>query len=301
MSATVIDDVGAQVGTPEAAIVVGDPNQVLLVVADPSLSDSPSDAMVADRLTSMGFQVNVANDNGIQEADAFGQKLLVISSTVGSGNIGNRFRNTPVPTVLWEEANQDDFGMTSDEPDFTRGLTEASTTIEIALPEHPLAGGFAAGSLAIMKETQPMAWGYPEEDAIIIAHDSNDPDQAVLYAYDEGGEMLSGLMAPARRVLLPMSDDAFAALNEAGLKLFDAAIAWAIGETIPTGPAGDIRVQILSDGSNLTLSWEGASGPVSVQTKKDLSQAQWETVQSTSEASITLPIEAGNAFYRVVQ
>ena len=301
VSATVIDDVGAQVGTPEAAIVVGDPNQVLLVVADPSLSDSPSDAMVADRLTSMGFQVNVANDNGIQEADAFGQKLLVISSTVGSGNIGNRFRNTPVPTVLWEEANQDDFGMTSDEPDFTRGLTEASTTIEIALPEHPLAGGFAAGSLAIMKETQPMAWGYPEEDAIIIAHNSNDPDQAVLYAYDEGGEMLSGLMAPARRVLLPMSDDAFAALNEAGLMLFDAAIAWAIGETIPTGPAGDIRVQILADDSNLTLSWEGASGPVSVQTKKDLSQAQWETVQSTSEASITLPIEAGNAFYRVVQ
>ncbi|MGB1520080.1 MAG: hypothetical protein ACPHDL_08135, partial [Limisphaerales bacterium] len=95
VSATVIDDVGAQVGTPEAAIVVGDPNQVLLVVADPSLSDSPSDAMVADRLTSMGFQVNVANDNGIQEADAFGQKLLVISSTVGSGNIGNRFRNRP--------------------------------------------------------------------------------------------------------------------------------------------------------------------------------------------------------------
>ncbi len=113
--------------------------------------------------------------------------------------------------------------------------------------------------------------------------------------------MLSGLMAPARRVLLPMSDDAFAALNEAGLKLFDAAIAWAIGETATTGPAGDIRVQILADGSNLTLSWEGASGPVSIQTKKDLSQAQWETVQSTSEASITLPIEAGNAFYRVVQ
>ena len=55
VSATVIDDVGAQVGTPEAAIVVGDPNQVLLVVADPSLSDSPSDAMVADRIDQHGL------------------------------------------------------------------------------------------------------------------------------------------------------------------------------------------------------------------------------------------------------
>ena len=64
---------------------------------------------VSRQLAGMGFQVNVADDNGIQETDAFGQKLLVISSTVGSGNIGNRFRNTPVPVVLWEEANQDDF------------------------------------------------------------------------------------------------------------------------------------------------------------------------------------------------
>ena len=217
----------------------------------------------------MGFQVNVANDNGIQEADAFGQKLLVISSTVGSGNIGNRFRIPPLQQSSGKKPIRM-ICMTSDEPDSTR-LT-AIHHHRNRPPEHPLAGGFAAGSLAIMKETQPMAWGYPEEDAIIIAHDSNDPDQAVLYAYDEGGEMLSGLMAPARRVLLPMSDDAFAALNEAGLMLLDAAIAWAIGETIPTGPAGDIRVQILADDSNLTLSWEGASGPVSVRQNQERPQ-----------------------------
>lgn len=71
-----------------------------------------------------------------------------------------------------------------------------------------------------------------------------------------------------------MSDDAFASLNEAGLKLFDAAIARAIGVSVPTGPASDIRVQILANSSNLTLNSEGASGPVSLQTKKDLSQAQ---------------------------
>ena len=98
-----------------------------------------------------------------------------------------------------------------------------------------------------------------------------------------------------------MSDDPFASLDEAGLKLFDAAIARAVGESVPTGPAGDIRVQVLANGSNLTLNWEGVSGPVSLQTKKDLSQAQWDTLQSTSEASITLPIEAGNAFYRFVK
>ena len=70
----------------------------------------------------------------------------------------------------------------------------------------------------------------------------------------------------------PMSDSAFASLKEAGLKLFDRAIAWAIGKSVPTGPAGEIRVQILANVSNRTLRGEGASGPVSVKTKKDLSQ-----------------------------
>ena len=301
VSATAIDDVGAQVGTPEVPIVVGDPNQILLVVADPSLSDSPSDAMIAERLSNMGFTVNVADDNGIESSDAFGQKLLVISSTVGSGNIGDRFKSTGVPVVTWEEANQDDFGMTTDEPDFTRGLTQAATAIEINLPGHPLAAGFPSGPLQIMDTPQPMAWGFPEEDAIIIASDPENPDQAVLYAYDEGGEMLSGFMAPAKRVLLPLSDDGFAALNEAGLALFDAAIGWAIGEAIVSEPSGDIQLSILTDDSNLTLSWEGNSGAVTIQTKKDLSQSQWETLQTTDASSITLPIESGNAFFRVVQ
>jgi len=270
-------------------------------VADPSLSDSPSDAMIAERLSNMGFTVNVADDNGIEASDAFGQKLLVISSTVGSGNIGDRFKSTGVPVVTWEEANQDDFGMTTDEPDFTRGLTQAATAIEINLPGHPLAAGFPSGPLQIMDTPQPMAWGFPEEDAIIIASDPENPDQAVLYAYDEGGEMLSGFMAPAKRVLLPLSDDGFAALNEAGLALFDAAIGWAIGEAIVSEPSGDIQLSILTDDSSLTLSWEGNSGAVTIQTKKDLSQSQWETLQTTDASSITLPIESGNAFFRVVQ
>ena len=51
----------------------------------------------------------------------------------------------------------------------------------------------------------------------------------------------------------PMSDGAFASLKEAGLKLFDRTIAWAIGESVPMGLAGEIRVQILANVSNLTL------------------------------------------------
>jgi hypothetical protein len=300
--ATMMDDVGVEVLTPERAIVVGQPNEVLLVVADPGLSTAPSDAAVADRLASMGFEVNVVDDNGIRANVAFGQKLILISSTVNSGNIGDTFKSSEVPVLIWEEANQDDFAMTTDEPDFTRGLSEAGTEVELTLPDHPLSAGFSAGTLNVLDTPQPMGWGYPGQDAIIIASVTGEPDQSVLYAYDTGGEMMGGFLAPARRVLFFLTDDAFNALNADGLKLFDAAVGWAADADLSIdAPGSDIHISISSDGSQLTLSWDGASGPVTLQSKKSLSQSQWEHVETTSEHSMIVPIEAGNAFFRIVQ
>jgi hypothetical protein len=282
--------------------VVGEPNEVLLVVADPGLSTAPSDAAVADRLASMGFEVNVVDDNGIRANVAFGQKLILISSTVNSGNIGDTFKSSEVPVLIWEEANQDDFAMTTDEPDFTRGLSEAGTELELTLPDHPLSAGFSAGTLSVLNSPEPMGWGYPGQDAIIIASAPGEPDQSVLYGYDTGGEMMGGFLAPARRVLFFLTDDAFNALNADGLKLFDAAVGWAADADLSIdAPGSDIHISISSDGSQLTLSWDGASGPVSLQSKKSLSESQWEHVETTSEHSMIVPIEAGKAFFRIIQ
>ena len=73
----------------------------IFYVADPAALNV-IEQMVIDRLTVMGFTVTPIDDNLSDPADATGQELIVISSTVGSGNIGAKHTATAVPIVSWE-------------------------------------------------------------------------------------------------------------------------------------------------------------------------------------------------------
>lgn len=304
VQATLMDDVGAQVGTSAIPIVVGQPNEILFLVADPTLTTNPGDAAAADHLRSLGFIVDVTDDNGSQTLDAFGKKLVVVSSTVNSGNIGGKYAGVEVPVLTWEEANQDDFRMTTDEAGFSRGNTEPLTELEIVNGTHPITSGFQNGPLTVFNTADSMAWGYPEGEATILATVPGDLDQAVLYAYDTGDEMLGGFVAPARRVSAFLSDGAFLALNDDGMKLFNAALAWALDETLQNGGGGNVSDLYISitaqDGAQVTIAWEGGTGPYTVQTKASLSDAQWTNHTTTDSTSATISIESGNAFFRVV-
>ena len=68
----------------------------IFYVADPAALNT-SEQMVVDRLTVMGFTVTPIDDNLSDPTDANGQQLIVISSTVGSGNIGAKHTPTAVP------------------------------------------------------------------------------------------------------------------------------------------------------------------------------------------------------------
>lgn len=302
VQATLTDDVGAQIGTSAIPIVVGQPNEILFLVADPSLASSSSDAAVAAHLESLGFTVNVTDDNGSQTLDAFGQKLIVVSSTVISSNIGDKYSGVEVPVLFWEEANQDDFQMTTDESGFSRGNTEPTTELEIVNSSHPITSGFQNGSITVFNTPDSMAWGFPEGEATILATVPGELDQAVLYAYDKGDAMLGGFTAPERRVMVFLSDGAFLALNEDGMKLFNAALAWALDETLQGGGGNpsDLQLSVSSDGAQLTISWEGGSAPYTVQSKSNLSDTEWTNNQTTDAMSISIPIESGSAFFRVV-
>ena len=75
----------------------------------------------------------------------------------------------------------------------------------------------------------------PGDEAIIIATLEDDPEHAVIYAYDKGAELIDGSDAPEKRVFFLMTDDTFLALNDDALKLFDAAVAWA-RRTVESAP-----------------------------------------------------------------
>src|SRR4051812_11938271 len=82
-----------------------------------------ADAKVKKRLETLGYAVIVKAAASSVTADATGKDLVVISSSVASGDVNTKFKNVTVPVVTWENAIYDDMGMTG-----TVGGTDYGTT-----------------------------------------------------------------------------------------------------------------------------------------------------------------------------
>ncbi|MDA1273643.1 MAG: hypothetical protein O2960_06270 [Verrucomicrobia bacterium] len=102
-----------------------------------------SDEAIVARLELSGYTVVVIGAPASATADANGKSLIVISSTVASGDVGTKFRGSTVPTIVWEQAVQDDFGMTGNTAAVQRGTLAGQYDLEIANPSHPLAAGLS--------------------------------------------------------------------------------------------------------------------------------------------------------------
>ncbi len=241
-------------------ITVGNPPQVAFVVADPA-NVNTSDTGAELRLEQLGFDpVLVSGPNSVS-ADANGKVLVVVSSTVNSGDVNTKFRDAAVPVITWEQALQDDFGFT-DEADATntRGGVGGQTDLDVVDPSNPLAGGLPAGVHTITTSQVSFNWGVPIPEAMIAATQVGDATHAVVYGVDTGATLLGGGTAPARRILLPFDDNTYQVLNASGLTLFDAAVAWAMNIPLPTvSITSPTEGQVVAPGADVSIAADASS------------------------------------------
>jgi len=194
---------------------------VLFVVGSVSLNSG--DTAVYNQLLSLGYTVTVVDDSASTTSDSIGKVLALISSTVGSSNVNNKFRNVTVPVMLWEQALQDDMRMVSGS---NRGTDSNESKINIVNSGHPLAAGLSSGLTTVVTSNRTFSYGIPNGNAIGIATIDNNSSRYVIYGYDAGAGMYNGLNAPARRLMFFLEDTTAANLNTDGWALFDAAINW---------------------------------------------------------------------------
>ena len=247
--AKAFDEIGQSVTSDGATITVGNPPpQGLLVVgtdSDPTLN--AADEGVKARLESQGWQVTVVQAPPSTTSDGDGKQLIVVSSTVNSGDVGDKFQNSPVPVLNWEQAVQDNFLMTLNTGDVDRGTLDGQMELDIINPDHPLAAGLSTGLKTVTTEAQAYSWGVPNENATIIATVADNPEQALIYAYEEGAILADGsTLAPARRVMFFSGNDGFAAYTEDALKLLDAAVEWASGIAPQTSKPASANIAFIS-------------------------------------------------------
>lgn len=181
-------------------------------------------------LQSLGFKVRMADEYSSPDL-AKGQDLIVISESVDAVDVGDKYRNAPIPLVTFENDLLGELGMTGWKNGLDYGTDDNQRFIFVVNAPHPLAAGLKAGPQNVLDdEHYKMNWGRPGPGAVRIATLLGEPDKVAIFAYEKGATMNAEFLAPARRVSFFLWQDTFAGLRPEGLALFRAAVLWAVAK-----------------------------------------------------------------------
>jgi len=205
----------------------------LFVVGDTALT-APGDAALKKRLEGLALAVTVRTPKQVTTADTSGKRVVVISSTVASSEVGTMFTGLEIPVVTAESAILDDLRMTGTAMGVDFGVAKTRTKLTL-MPgsSDPMTAGLS-GTQTVTTAATELSWGKPASGAVKVARlptDSAHPEDAskiVSFRYDTGAQMV-GMKAPARRVALFLTDATASILTSQGKALTDAAIRWAAG------------------------------------------------------------------------
>ncbi len=206
----------------ELAIEHGN-SDVLFVAGSSTLGKA--DKILVDRLDSLGYSVTVADDHDISLDDAADKELVLISKSVSSAVVGEKFTTVDVPVITWKSNLYDDLGLTGVQQDSDYGNFANQTEIGILEPTHPLAANLS-GTVEIYSDAKKVAWGLPGEEAIHVASVLGNVNRSTIFAYESDALLANGDPTPAKRVGLFLGNTSSVTSN--ALNLFEAAVNWAI-------------------------------------------------------------------------
>ncbi len=194
--------------------------EVMFVVGDEDL-DSEDQRIKSHLEQQLGFAITVFADEDADKPELANPfDLVLVSSSVDPRVLGNDLESVKVPLMTWDPFMFNKLGMTSGEINTGFGFTtEAFPKITVSAMDHPMAAGIGRANVALYSITQPLPFGKPEEDAIIVAKAGDD---AILFGYDIDGTTTS------RRTAFPLRDKFLHLLSDEGWKMFDAAVLWTL-------------------------------------------------------------------------
>lgn len=235
---------------------------VLMVTGATEPGEPNDDALVRQHLESLGFKVRTVDDKA-PGSSARGASLIVISSTADANRLGDRYADVAVPIFTWNAFDYPNLGMTSPELHRDFGVVDP---VQHFADSFMILYGYGAGTTSeigravglkpqlfgtLYLEPGHAGWGRPGPGATVVADYDGSPDMAAVFAYERNASMLQRRVAPARRVGFFLGDGNFHLLTDVhgpaardpqmrswaiGLKLFDAALRWAVSPPAPVAP-----------------------------------------------------------------
>ena len=262
---------GVLIGLPQAQAALAPwsalaGKTVLFVTGGIHAPQPNDDAQVARHLRKLGLRVRTV-DARVSPSAAHGAALIVISSTANARVLGNKFAAAPIPIFTWNTFDYPNLGMTGatlhrdfDVIDPTQHYADsfavlygfgANITSEIsrAVGLRPRLFG------TLYLEPQTAGWGDPGPGGTVVTDFFGSRHYAGVFTYEREATLADGRTAPARRVGFYLGSDNFHLLTAVygpaakdpnlrrwaiGLKLFDAALRWALSPP-PPEPTYDPR------------------------------------------------------------
>ncbi len=253
-----------RIGQPPAIAVIGGTNP-----------PSATDLAVANHLRSLGYLATSFDDEpanrpgASQLATDFG--LVVVSSSINSGNVAGEFRGVNVPMIFWESAML----RTGRESLSDNGITLGTQTqITITNNTHPVTQGVSLGNLTVYNNNQTLsiASGAIGSGAITLATRLNTPTQPSVLVAETGASLVGGYIAPARRVFLFFDDTSFSNSNAAAKTILNNSVCWAMNlsprittqpASVAVGPGLTATLTVTAAGLNpRSYQWRKAGVPV---------------------------------------
>lgn len=192
--------------------------------------DSGGDAITIKRLKEVhGLEVTVVIDKELTVDHTKDQSLIYVSESVNSNKIQDKFVNVPVPVIYAEPQSTSDTGMTETEGYGALTGANAAKTIQIKDSKHELAAGLQ-GTVDVYQDNGKMGYAVPGKEAIVVATVPNEDQKSTIFAYEKGAKNAKGNPVAAREVYFYMFNGEEINQTEAGWKLFDASVKWALGK-----------------------------------------------------------------------
>ncbi len=260
LTARITDNLGGSFTSPGVTVFVRPPssaNAPKVLYVRSTGGANASDVLAQNHLFGRGYDVYDIAALASAAADAADKKLVVISSTVGSGDVGDKFLNVAAGVVTWENALEDNFLLTGNLAT-DHATTAGQTAIEItaAGAASPIGAGFT-GAVTFTTAANDYGWGLvlAPVNATVIANIVGNTAQNALYIVEKGAALLNGATAAGRRAYVPLTDNTFAILTADGKTLFDRTIDWAAASAVT-----EIKVSAVKVATGVQVSWTGDGG-----------------------------------------
>jgi len=222
---------------------------VLLVFGGTNpLPAGTADDNIRLRLQNFGNTVTPVFAPNSTTADALGKDVVIISSTVTSGDVAAKFRDITAGVLNWEQAIQQQSrqDLLTEAAERANDGAFTQLTITPTGASSPLAAGLAAGTYTVTNAVDTMGYGNSAgfgsgAFGVALRGDGTGAEAArfAIYGYATGSLRPDATAAPGPRVEFFLADATFNQLTPTGLRLFDAAAQY-VGVAIPEPSLGGL-------------------------------------------------------------